>query len=113
MRAAILIVLLGCNDGGGAADLSVSDLSATPCADAMVPACGPGSTPLCLGDRFVCEGPGADLSMTCGLATIDADCAASCGTPDGGLGGAGGPNWPCQPDPLCSGGHWHFDCVRH
>jgi hypothetical protein len=55
----------------------------------------------------------ADLSANaCGLATINNDCFASCGEPDGGA-SPGGPGWPCGPDPVCQNGHWKFDCLPH
>jgi hypothetical protein len=59
--------------------------------------------------QWHCGGP--DLGAHCTLATLEGDCAASCGAPDGGLPGTGSPAWPCQPDPICgSDGHWRFDC---
>ena len=86
VRALICVLVLGaaCNDVGlatadlsTASDLAVADLRAAP-----------------------------DLATSCTLATVYTDCAASCGTPDGGLVA----HWPCMPDPICSGDHWLFGC---
>src|SRR5262249_52506278 len=43
-----------------------------------------------------------DEAKRCTLDTIYRDCAASCGSPDGGLGGTGEPRWPCRSDRCAS-----------
>jgi hypothetical protein len=74
-----------------------------------------GFDPLCQDGHFSFDCRGGDMAMptSCSLATINADCAASCGFADGGMPTPGSPGWPCLSDPICmNNGRWRFDC-RH
>jgi hypothetical protein len=72
-----------------------------------------GFDPQCLDGRFSFHCGGGDMATPCGNANVDADCAASCGSSDGGMTTPGGPGSLCRPIPVCMmNGHWRFVCQR-
>lgn len=66
LAAALALVAAGCGDAGSTSacpDDSCVDIGViTGCSGAIT--CPAGTTPLCVGNHYVCEGPGLDMARS-------------------------------------------------